>query len=378
MPTIITGLASNVTTPLAATVSGASNATPIVITTPANHLYATGDRVSVAGVLGNTAANGLFLIVVISSTTFSLTGSVGNGAYVSGGVCADYSMTPQTTLPSDGDAFNAAAWNVSISTALDRTQALAAQGAPLPTLAALAAITTPANGTLRHVLGFGWFVFQTSATTGLTPFRVAAADTTTGGWVSSTAHETAITRYVPVNRVVGITGAAQTPALVGPYQNFTTAGVPLFLGAGAFQGAAASASTTAAWGFLLPIDQWLVQGATLTGVVLAYTPSFSGSLPTPGQAVQFGVMASPRSGFSVGTQIPLSLLSTTFVIDSGGAKVAGTTRTVTLTPDQNSTIDLSTNSYGIAIYDEHGTGALAGNTFHLCTLTLSNVADARR
>lgn len=71
-------------------VSGATNATPIVITTSAAHGYASGDEVVIAGVGGNTAANGRWKITVTSSTQFSLQtfagdNVAGNGAYTSGG-----------------------------------------------------------------------------------------------------------------------------------------------------------------------------------------------------------------------------------------------------------------------------------------------------
>jgi hypothetical protein len=69
-----------------ATVTGATNATPIVITTSADHGYSTGEYIAVSGVGGNTAANGIWIITVLSSTTFSLNSSVGNGAYTSGGI----------------------------------------------------------------------------------------------------------------------------------------------------------------------------------------------------------------------------------------------------------------------------------------------------
>lgn len=65
-------------------VTGATNATPIVVTA-VGHGRATGEVVQVAGVLGNTAANGTWTITVTGANTFSLTGSVGNGAYTSGG-----------------------------------------------------------------------------------------------------------------------------------------------------------------------------------------------------------------------------------------------------------------------------------------------------
>lgn len=67
------------------TVTGASNATPIVITASAPHGLFTGDPVLVEGVLGNTAANGEWKITRLSATTFGLNGSVGNGAYTGGG-----------------------------------------------------------------------------------------------------------------------------------------------------------------------------------------------------------------------------------------------------------------------------------------------------
>ena len=66
------------------TITGATNATPIVITS-ANHKLQTGDRVTIVNVGGNTAANGTWAITFVSSNTFSLDGSVGNGAYTSGG-----------------------------------------------------------------------------------------------------------------------------------------------------------------------------------------------------------------------------------------------------------------------------------------------------
>lgn len=67
-------------------ISGATNATPIVVTI-ASHGLTNGDQVTITEVLGNTAANGTWTIVVVSDNTFQLAGSVGNGAYSSGGKC---------------------------------------------------------------------------------------------------------------------------------------------------------------------------------------------------------------------------------------------------------------------------------------------------
>ena len=68
------------------TITGATNATPIVVTAAAHGLV-TGDNISISGITGNTNANGCFKITRLSADTFSLqnysTGAdiAGNGAY---------------------------------------------------------------------------------------------------------------------------------------------------------------------------------------------------------------------------------------------------------------------------------------------------------
>ena len=74
-------------------ITAATNpASPIVITvvpdSTGTHGLTTGQFVRIKGVLGNTAANGLWQITVLSNTTFSLNGSTANGAYTSGGLAA--------------------------------------------------------------------------------------------------------------------------------------------------------------------------------------------------------------------------------------------------------------------------------------------------
>jgi hypothetical protein len=68
----------------AGTITGATNASPIVIT-EASHGRSTGDIVVVHGVGGNTAANDTWKITVLTDDTYSLDGSTGNAAYTSGG-----------------------------------------------------------------------------------------------------------------------------------------------------------------------------------------------------------------------------------------------------------------------------------------------------
>lgn len=60
--------------------------TPITITTSAEHGLPTGALVAIRGVTGCEAANGTWVITVLSDFTFSLDGSVGDNLYTGGGV----------------------------------------------------------------------------------------------------------------------------------------------------------------------------------------------------------------------------------------------------------------------------------------------------
>lgn len=65
-------------------VSAATNATPIVVTTSAAHGLTSGSTVKIEGAGGNQSVNGIWTVTVLSSTTFSLTGSSGAGTYNGG------------------------------------------------------------------------------------------------------------------------------------------------------------------------------------------------------------------------------------------------------------------------------------------------------
>lgn len=62
-------------------VSAATNATPIVLTTATPHGSVSGDTALVTSAVGNTAANGQWVVTVIDPTHLSLDTSVGNGTY---------------------------------------------------------------------------------------------------------------------------------------------------------------------------------------------------------------------------------------------------------------------------------------------------------
>lgn len=84
-------------------VAGATNATPVVITS-AGHGLVTGDRVKLVGVGGNDV-NDTWDVTVLSADAFSLDGSVGNGDYTGGGTWTagvdtiTYSSVQLPTLP---------------------------------------------------------------------------------------------------------------------------------------------------------------------------------------------------------------------------------------------------------------------------------------
>jgi len=65
------------------TITGATNANPIVITS-AGHGLTTGTAVRISGVGGNTAANGLHIITSAGANTFTIP-VAGNAGYTSGG-----------------------------------------------------------------------------------------------------------------------------------------------------------------------------------------------------------------------------------------------------------------------------------------------------
>lgn len=66
-------------------ITGATNASPIVITTASAHGLGTGQIVKIEGCYGNAAANDIWTVTVLSATTFSLDDSTGSGVYNSGG-----------------------------------------------------------------------------------------------------------------------------------------------------------------------------------------------------------------------------------------------------------------------------------------------------
>ena len=82
-------------------ITGASNASPIVISTANTDGLQAGDTVFVDGIAGNTAANGVWTVgTVVANTSFGLVGSTGNGTYTAGsGIwCSNDTDTPRPPI----------------------------------------------------------------------------------------------------------------------------------------------------------------------------------------------------------------------------------------------------------------------------------------
>ena len=85
-------------------ITAATNASPIVVTATA-HGFVNGDIVTISGALGNTAANGSFLVAGKTANTINLTtragvNVAGTGAWTSGGILTAGNNTAQGVLNS--------------------------------------------------------------------------------------------------------------------------------------------------------------------------------------------------------------------------------------------------------------------------------------
>ncbi len=70
-------------------IASSTNTSPIVVTTAAPHGYSTGQKVTIVGHATNTNANASWVVTVLSSTTFELDGSSGNGVGGASGTYAE-------------------------------------------------------------------------------------------------------------------------------------------------------------------------------------------------------------------------------------------------------------------------------------------------
>lgn len=288
-----------------------------------------------------------------------------------------YTPTPvqlaSITLPSDGDTRGAASINTPLQALAD---GLAQFTAPLANIAALAAVGAPADGDVRHVLGHGLYVFKTSATTGLSPFRVAASDATPGGWLSSTAYETTVTRFRAATSLGApwVTTAAVTPSTSG-LAFAPSASAEVLAGQGIVTFAMAVSSGSAiARGFMWPIDDMLVDGATLLSATLrVYGQNAHGALPA--LMPKFGIVRSNDAGASVALLSTGSGLATDA---SAGVAAYETAHDIVYTANQNNVIDKASYGYSVVVFNEGHTNAQDDLAVVSLEVSLTAIPDARR
>ena len=82
-------------------VTGATNGGQIVVTATQLNGLQNGDLVEVTGVLGNTAANGVYYISNVTPTSFMLDGALGSGTYSFGGTWKEYTSLTRLVSPKD-------------------------------------------------------------------------------------------------------------------------------------------------------------------------------------------------------------------------------------------------------------------------------------
>lgn len=292
------------------------------------------------------------------------------------------------TLPGDGDARNASSVNVPVSAVADGVAFL---GSTVADLAALSALLAPTDGAVRHVIGFGWYVFKTAVTTGLYPFAVPPVDATPGRWVSSTNHQTTLTRQVPVgSRVRGITngGSGSTP---GPDVINSTAinFIPvigadgIFSTSGIFASSRVNTGASTNYAFLVDINDTMVDGATLSTAKIRFRPSGHAGLPA--RQPQLAIVRGTFAGTGLGTVSNLLTTGNGFaVLTAANLAAYDAAQALVFTPDQNNVVDKSTYYYFAIITDEAGTNAgagglgILGTTYTAIELSFTAIPDARR
>lgn len=187
--------------PKTVTITGSTNATPIVVTA-VGHGLQTNDWISISGITGNTNANGFFLITRLTADTFSLqnysTGAdiAGNGAHGGTPVAVTGIVQANRVLVGDGSA---AQPGVAFASDPDTGWYSQADG--------YNAFAT--NGTARFSIGVNGFGMMSTGTI---------------YWSSSTigaAQDLALTRAAAATLQLGAANAASPVAQVLKFQDAT-------------------------------------------------------------------------------------------------------------------------------------------------------------
>lgn len=274
------------------------------------------------------------------------------------------------TLPADGENIDAIDVNAPLQSVANGVAFLATTVA---SLAALAAVAAPADGTTRHVLGFGWYSFKTSATTGLSPFRVAAADLTPGGWLASHAYQTSVVRLAHPRFLPHLGVSAASP-IIAPTGKMPVDAEIGNVRPGELYFVTAVTGSSTALAAIVAIDSLLVDGATLTLARLNWEAN-PGHAGLPVLMPKYGI-----ARIDFGGSAPTNLLSTgSGLAADASANIAAynAAHWNSFVPDQNNIVDRTQYNYYLVVWNEGGTNALVGASCRSIELT-QTMTDGRR
>jgi hypothetical protein len=153
-------------------ITAASNTTPIVITSNA-HGFTAEDLVKIQGVVGNTAANGVWIVANPTANAFELFGSIGNGAYTSGGEVRDLVSQHLSAIITALDAIGDG--TVGIKGGRDGTDFSQTRDREALVAEALAALFTSAEDAASGAYAVGQRDYRCCRICGCVPCRCATA-----------------------------------------------------------------------------------------------------------------------------------------------------------------------------------------------------------
>lgn len=240
---------------------------------------------------------------------------------------------------------------------------------PLANLAALRAITTPADGLTRYVLGYGLYTFKTTHGLLVTvePWAVAATDATPGRWVHENAKERVPGyRTIPLNDPFAISNVIAWSASNQLLNDVLAATVSRYASSSGF--ATVHTAADEARQLYFSLDKYLVNGARITSAQLSVSPPFHGALPA--LMPRFTLVRFPTDPWDS----PLTnLVSGGYFSDSSHGSLA-TYEVVHKfggTVDQNHDIDLAEYSYLLIVANEGGANAALGLAVGALELVMS-------
>jgi hypothetical protein len=337
------GNASQITTPLTATVTGTSSGAGGVIvisTSPTPHLFGNNDaNVVLAGVGGTVEADGTWKITVISSTSFSLNGSTWVNAWTSGGMATDYALTPAMQVPTGGDPFTANTILPVLQMLADRDAALQNEvlnltGLKAQTFTTSGTCTVPSGVTLATIFMVGGGGGGGGGQSGTSVNSEASCGGGGGGGAQPVVQSLVVTPGGTLNVTVGGGGAAGVGGS-GPTSGGTG-------GASEVEDATTTSSVYAYGGS---------GGATST----TFADSGNGDVYAPGGVTYPNTLSNVPVyvSFATTTAIPVVLQQAPMTAGSGGTSYAS----ISGSPYYTSSFNGFPNAYALG-----GTGASPGST----------------